>query len=380
MQTTKKIHKKDIKIGMYVCGLERLGECMTLPLQGFLIEHDYQIHKLQQVCEYVEIDESRSINALTLDSTASTEEAEQIEMTSVTEAFQADHDPFLLEASSLPDNAIHCSSAELDFFKAFGVTETIKPNVTLFDEGQKPNRLFWQHNKMYLLVEGEVDIVVDGNYVNTVKTGEIFGELTPLILAKRSATVVTKTACELISLNEAQFVRGLEKQPEFALMLMNVLIQRIRQAVEDAKSLGLPVENKVSKSIPVFNSKMMRELVQTMDHSAVTNILAPQTIFRKGAIGMLMYVVLEGQVITHLDDKIVERSGPGCVIGEMALVDQQRRLARVVAETDCSLLAINRQAFLDLVKTQPAFSTSLLQALASRLRFWRTGETFQSDQ
>jgi CRP-like cAMP-binding protein len=378
MQTTTKIHTKNVTIGMYVSGLDTGWEDTPFPLQGFLIANEQQLKKLQQCCEYVEIDKSRSIKTLALDAaftnkTGSTDNRLTVK-TRLPDIASSD-----LKSVPLPRHAETIADApgvEFEFFITFGVMEAIASNVILFGEGQKPNRLLWQHNKMYLLVKGEVGIFVDGKNVNTIKAGEIFGELTPLILAKRSATVVTNSHCEVLSLTENQFVNGLEKNPEFALVLMNILVRRLRQAVDDAKSLGLPIEYRNNKSIRVFSGKMLSELLQKVDVGAVTHIRPQQTIFRRGAIGMLMYVILEGRVITCFDDKIVEHSGPGCVIGEIALVDQQHRLARVVADTDCSLLAIDRQVFLELVKNEPAFSISLLRTLASRLRFWRTGEAF----
>jgi CRP/FNR family cyclic AMP-dependent transcriptional regulator len=56
------------------------------------------------------------------------------------------------------------------------------------------------------------------------------------------------------------------------------------------------------------------------------------------------------------------------VFGEMALVDQSTRAATAVAETECKLLAINRNAFLQLVKTSPAFGAALLSGLAERAK------------
>jgi CRP/FNR family cyclic AMP-dependent transcriptional regulator len=68
--------------------------------------------------------------------------------------------------------------------------------------------------------------------------------------------------------------------------------------------------------------------------------------------------------------RIVERLGPGGVFGEAALIDPlAQRLASVVAETDCSLLPISREAFLQLVKMSPEFAQSMLTSLAERLRF-----------
>jgi len=72
--------------------------------------------------------------------------------------------------------------------------------------------------------------------------------------------------------------------------------------------------------------------------------------------------------MVYLDGEVVEKIGPGGVFGELALVDQPTRLASVVAETDCELLPIGRNAFLAMVKTSPDFAASLLTALSDRLK------------
>jgi len=89
---------------------------------------------------------------------------------------------------------------------------------------------------------------------------------------------------------------------------------------------------------------------------------------QEGTAGALMYVVLEGRLAISIRGGIVGRAGPGGVFGEMALVDQSVRAATATAETGCALLAINRAAFLQLVKTSPEFAESLLGSLAERLR------------
>ena len=59
---------------------------------------------------------------------------------------------------------------------------------------------------------------------------------------------------------------------------------------------------------------------------------------------------------------------PGMAFGEMALVDQSPRAASAIAETDTELLPVNRDDFLSMVRTTPAFAVSLLRSLAQRLR------------
>ena len=81
-----------------------------------------------------------------------------------------------------------------------------------------------------------------------------------------------------------------------------------------------------------------------------------------------MYVVLEGRVAISIKGGVVGRVGAGGMFGEMALVDQSVRAATATAEIDSKLIAINRNAFLQLVKTSPAFGSSLLAGLAERAK------------
>ncbi|TMH23260.1 MAG: cyclic nucleotide-binding domain-containing protein, partial [Betaproteobacteria bacterium] len=67
--------------------------------------------------------------------------------------------------------------------------------------------------------------------------------------------------------------------------------------------------------------------------------------------------------------KLVERIGAGGVFGEMALVERTPRLATVMSETDCGLLAFGRNTLLDLIKASPDFAVSLLGAVSDRARF-----------
>jgi CRP/FNR family cyclic AMP-dependent transcriptional regulator len=84
-------------------------------------------------------------------------------------------------------------------------------------------------------------------------------------------------------------------------------------------------------------------------------------------------VVFKGRVAISIQSTVVEKVGPGGVFGEMALVDQSPRAATAVAETPCVLLAINRNDFLSLVKSKPAFAVSMLKALTERLRHMTSG-------
>jgi HD-GYP domain-containing protein (c-di-GMP phosphodiesterase class II) len=58
------IDTKHLKIGMYVCGLDRPWEETPFVFQGFPIKSEKQLLKLQELCQTVQIDEERSDNSI----------------------------------------------------------------------------------------------------------------------------------------------------------------------------------------------------------------------------------------------------------------------------------------------------------------------------
>ena len=97
--------------------------------------------------------------------------------------------------------------------------------------------------------------------------------------------------------------------------------------------------------------------------------LAPgDFLFREGEKGEKMYVLLEGEVDVFLGDFVLETAGPGALLGEMALIDDNPRMAHAVAKTACQLAQIDRRRFYFLVQQYPHFATHVMKTLADRLR------------
>lgn len=257
----------------------------------------------------------------------------------------------------------------LAFFKAAGTPETVAQGATIFAEYQKATGLALHRDKMYLLLEGEVDIVAARKTVGSVKPGEIFGEMAPLTRTARSATAIAKTACRVIGVDGEQFRDGLAKKPEFALMLMRVMIARLRDTVGRQRAGNELAEDASGRQTAVFDAAMLKNIQSEFEGTQLDRFGHGRNILQEGTPGVLMYILIEGRAVATIQGKVVERIGPGGVFGEIALVGQSPRLASVTAETDCTLLAINRTAFLKLLKSRPDFGVSVLRALAGRLRF-----------
>lgn len=91
-------------------------------------------------------------------------------------------------------------------------------------------------------------------------------------------------------------------------------------------------------------------------------------IFREGEPGDLMYAVVEGEVEIRVGDRVIERTGEGGVIGELALIDHRPRSASAVARTPCLLVPIDEKQFQFMVQQTPFFALQVMRVLTERLR------------
>lgn len=254
----------------------------------------------------------------------------------------------------------------LEFFRSAGSPEERAGGKPFFMENEKPGGLFSKSARMYLLLDGEVGLMQRDNFFGVVKKGEVFGELAVIGGLPRSATAMARTNCRALSLDEKQFQSALEKKPEFALMLMGIMVQRLRQSLAKLGAGG-PAAGAPSERGDVLDRKALAGLQHELGGQDPAGFPAGKIIMSAGAVGAFMYVVVQGRVGISVGSRVVERVGPGGVFGEMALVDQSARAASAIAETDCSLLAINRKDFINLVRAKPAFGASLLKSIALRM-------------
>lgn len=259
---------------------------------------------------------------------------------------------------------VYNAAVALEFFRAGGKAEAVAAGTKFFEENEKAG--FFGRDKMYLLLEGDVGLTVRGQPVGAVKIGEIFGEMAAISDSPRTATALAKTPCRVIALDDKAFKKALEVKPEFALMLMGMMIERLR-AMLARRPPGAGSEAPGESRI--FDKDMMQALAKGLGHDATVRHGRGTTLFREGSAGALAYVVLEGRVAVTIQGRLVQKVGPGGIFGEMALIDQATRAATAVAETDCALVALNRNVFLALVKSNPDFGAALLGAVAERVRF-----------
>ena len=82
---------------------------------------------------------------------------------------------------------------------------------------------------MFVLLDGELDVMVGDTVVASSRRGDLLGEMALIDQSPRSATVIARAPAQLARLDAQRFQRLIQQHPFFAMHVMKVLAARIRQ-------------------------------------------------------------------------------------------------------------------------------------------------------
>lgn len=98
---------------------------------------------------------------------------------------------------------------------------TVNAGQPLFVEGE-------DGCQMFVLTVGSAEVIVGNRTVETIVRGNIVGEMGLVSPGPRSATVVAKTDCEFVAIDEKRFQYLVQQTPFFAMQVMRVMAERLR--------------------------------------------------------------------------------------------------------------------------------------------------------
>ena len=81
-----------------------------------------------------------------------------------------------------------------------------------------------------------------------------------------------------------------------------------------------------------------------------------------------LHVIIEGEVDISVDNKFLDTTGTGGIVGEMALIDSRPRSATAIAKTECKLVPIDQKQFTFLVQQTPNFAINVMKIMVERIR------------
>jgi MFS family permease len=156
------------------------------------------------------------------------------------------------------------------------------------------------------------------------------------------------------------------------LPLVALLAWRRLRSLDDTVALA-PRNLELLRRIPIFQPLPLTTLEPLAHELQPVHISAGEVIVRQGEPGDRFYLVDQGEVEVHVDDRPAQRLGPGEYFGEIALLRDVPRTATVVASTDVDLLALGRDVFVTSVTGHPESTEAAHAVIASRLASLRPG-------
>ncbi len=116
--------------------------------------------------------------------------------------------------------------SSISLFRNADNAQEFKTGETVFEAGE-------QGDIMYAVIEGEVEVLLNGRVIETCGPGGIVGEMAIIDSGPRSATVKARTDCKLVPIDEKRFTFLVQQTPFFAIQVMRITVDRLRNRLSE---------------------------------------------------------------------------------------------------------------------------------------------------
>jgi CRP-like cAMP-binding protein len=118
--------------------------------------------------------------------------------------------------------------ATVDLLRDDPAARSLVAGDTIFSEGDRGEVAF-------IVTEGEIELSLAGDALETVGVGGIFGEMALIDRSTRSATARARTDATVVPIDQKRFLYLLQNTPFFAVEVMHVMADRLRRMDARAK-------------------------------------------------------------------------------------------------------------------------------------------------
>ena len=224
-------------------------------------------------------------------------------------------------------------------------------------------------NSLFVVVEGQMEVLLEGDESAVLRRhgpGGVLGELALVLGGKRSASVrAAETTSVLVLLREG-FEQLLEQYPEVLAPLSRNVSERVRRG-----------------RVAAF----LQELFGTLTPDALSEIERQVTwvhldsgreLFRQGDKADGAYLVVVGRLRVVVRgpgdaERVIDETGAGQWVGEMALLTGKERSATVYALRDTELIWLSQAKFYTLIINDARAMRETMKVLVGRMQRQMSG-------
>ncbi|KAM6956370.1 cGMP-dependent protein kinase 2 [Aplochiton taeniatus] len=191
-------------------------------------------------------------------------------------------------------------------------------------------------NYLYVLADGLLEVMQNGNLLGEMRPGTAFGELAILYNCQRTATVQAVSQCHIWALNRQTF---------------QSIMMRTTQARDNEYFSFL-------RSVSLLQDLPKEKLAKIVDCLEVDYFDKGEYIIREGEEGNTFFIIAKGEVAVtqttegHPEPQEIKTLGVGDYFGEKALISEDVRSANIIScENGTQCLVVDRDNFNQMVGT-----------------------------
>jgi len=200
------------------------------------------------------------------------------------------------------------------------------------------------NTRLFLINEGQVFYRVRGKLVAILEEGDLIG--------------LTRS----LSLNEGSF--SCQEPTQLIPYERDELIAHVNSDVRLQKNWT----HYLVCNIAFYQQALTQEIrAEFQPQAGFLHYEAGETIIRQGDEADKVYTLLEGSADAVCDGVKVGEVNTNEIFGALAVFTRQTRIASVIAVTDCTVLAVRKEEFVDLIDHQPQICLGLIEEMASKI-------------
>eukprot|EP00928_Gymnodinium_smaydae_P025166 TRINITY_DN20129_c0_g4_i1.p1 TRINITY_DN20129_c0_g4~~TRINITY_DN20129_c0_g4_i1.p1 ORF type:complete len:2092 (-),score=290.03 TRINITY_DN20129_c0_g4_i1:73-6348(-) len=231
----------------------------------------------------------------------------------------------------------------------------------LYTEGQTIMEEGDEGDWMVLIHQGRCEVLLGGEQVAIVGSGDIFGEMAVLgISSVRTATIRALDVCFVQVLHRAQMLPVVEKFPAERAQMRLQAAQRMQDrptSTDSVRCLDLWKD-----SFKPFTDYMDQYLQRWV-------FFLGDILTKQGSKGDFLFMIMRGAMRVSVDDVLVGELGNGDIAGELAVMDVCEKRTATVTCTDLSdVYSLKRKDLKAALKLWPDQEVALRGLAARRLR------------
>jgi len=122
----------------------------------------------------------------------------------------------------------------------------------------------------------------------------------------------------------------------------------------------------ILKTVSIFQGLSEEQHKTIIEHITMQYYPAHHHLFEKGVLGSAMYIIKSGMIRIYDESKDIASLGEGDFFGEMALIEDQPRMASAETLSDCEIFVLKKDDFAQLMQKSPEIAEKVQIAYSSR--------------